>query len=424
MGTKREQDSGREDSLGRRIKVSGRGRATSTSAGGGLDEVTSDFSSEDVETEPETTTISDLFDPADLDAEISGRFVSMRTHPEDPDLAIIAYTAAAQYERRWNDVTRAARGLIFRRDDGEVLARPWSKFFNHSEDLAAPVSLYEPCQVTDKMDGSLGVGYRMDDGRLRLSTKGSFTSEMVPVATELISRYDTDTLPEGYTPLFEIIYPENRIVLDYGGTRDVYLLGAVHTASGRVLGPDAPELADYDGPRTEVMNESTLADALARAPRPNAEGLIVRSTGTGNMVKIKQEDYVRLHRVMTGMSTKVIWENLRAGDFDKLLEQVPDEMYDEVHRHHDQMVAQYHAIDAQITADGERIHAHALAAGEPGSAAYKKAFALEARAQGVDKLVVARFLGGQDLSDKLWDRVKPEMVKLGSFAPRTSEDSA
>lgn len=420
MGTKREQDTGRVDALGRRIRVSGRGRART--AGGpdaGLDGVVADFDTTG-DDPGHITTISDLFDPADLDAEIAGGFVSMHTHPDDQDLAIIAYTAAVQYSRRWNEVTRAARGLIFRRDTGEVLARPWTKFFNHSEDQAAPVSLYEPCQVTDKMDGSLGVGYRMDDGLLRLSTKGSFTSEMAHRAAGLVDRYDTDALPAGYTPLFEIVYPENRIVVDYGDTEDVYLLGAVHVATGRVLGPDAPELGDYDGPRTQVMDEDTLADALARPPRDNAEGLIVRATGTGNMVKIKQEDYVRLHRVMTGMTTKMIWENLRSGDFGRLLEQVPDEMYDEVHRHHDQIVSRYAALDAEITADGRDLHAHALSAGAEGTPAYKKAFALAARARKVDPLVVARFLGGQDVSDKIWDRVRPEAVRLGSFAPRNS----
>lgn len=416
MGIKRDNDSGRRDALGRRIKVSGGHSRADTPTGGDLGSVVSDFGPGDDQVD--TIKISDLFDPADLESEIEQRYVNLRTHPDDPNLAIIAYSATTQYSKRWNEVTRNARGLIFRRDSGEVLARPWAKFFNHSEDQAAPVSLYEPCQVTDKMDGSLGIGYRTDDGQLRLSTKGSFSSEMVPVASRIIRDYDTDALPEGYTPLFEIVYPENRIVVDYGGTRDVYLLGAVHTATGRVLGPDAPELDDYDGPRTQVMNEDTLADALARQPRPNAEGLIIRATETGNMVKIKQEDYVQLHRVTTGMSTKVIWENLRDGQFDRLIENVPDEMYEEVSRHQRELVSQHSQVSADIDAAGRALHAHALSAGEPGSPEYKKVFGLAARERKVDGLVVAKFLGNQDISGKIWDRIRPKAIRLGSFAPR------
>lgn len=415
MSIKREHDSGRTDALGRRIRVSGQAPAAGA-AGGDLGAVLSDFDTGGDQVE--SITIADLFDPADLASEIDQKYVNLRVHPDDPDLAIIAYSAATQYSKRWNEVTRNARGLIFRRDSGEVLARPWAKFFNHSEDQAAPVSLYEPCQVTDKMDGSLGVGYRTDDGVLRLSTKGSFSSEMVPVASRIIRDYDTDALPEGYTPLFEIVYPENRIVVNYGDTRDVYLLGAVHTATGRVLGPDAPELGDYDGPRTKVMNEDTLADALARQPRPNAEGLIIRATDTGNMVKIKQEDYVQLHRVTTGMSTKVIWENLRDGKFDQLIENVPDEMYDEVSRHQRELSAEHSRVAADIDAAGETLHAHALSAGQPGSPEYKKAFGIAARDRKADSLVVAKYLGGQDVSGKIWDRVRPQAIKLGAFAPK------
>jgi putative RNA ligase len=39
------------------------------------------------------------------------------------------------------------------------------------------------------------------------------------------------------TVLVEIVYPANRIVLDYGGLDDLILLGAVDIATGRTFGP-------------------------------------------------------------------------------------------------------------------------------------------------------------------------------------------
>ena len=43
-------------------------------------------------------------------------------------------------------------------------------------------------------------------------------------------------------------------------------------------------------------------------PRSNAEGVVVR-TGL-DMVKIKQEDYVALHRILTMTSARMVWEHL------------------------------------------------------------------------------------------------------------------
>lgn len=61
----------------------------------------------------------------------------------------------------------------------------------------------------------------------------------------------------------------------------------------------------------------TLADALAAPPRPNAEGLVVRyldGAHAGTMVKLKQDDYVRLHRIVTGMTARRLWERAAVWD--------------------------------------------------------------------------------------------------------------
>ncbi|NDG28092.1 MAG: hypothetical protein EB120_13080 [Proteobacteria bacterium] len=43
-------------------------------------------------------------------------------------------------------------------------------------------------------------------------------------------------------------------------------------------------------------------------------------------MKIKGEEYVRLHRILTNISTTSIWDVLRSGgDFSELLDKVPDE---------------------------------------------------------------------------------------------------
>ena len=76
----------------------------------------------------------DLFAPADLDAAVAADLVRVRHHPSLP-LRIANYTFRAVFAQAWTPVTRACRGLVFS-TDGQVVARPWPKFFNYGEPSA------------------------------------------------------------------------------------------------------------------------------------------------------------------------------------------------------------------------------------------------------------------------------------------------
>jgi len=68
-------------------------------------------------------------------------------------------------------------------------------------------------------------------------------------------------------------------------------------------------------------------------PRPNAEGVVVRDLGTGNMLKIKQEDYVRLHRIISGLTDRTVWQHMVGGNpLDDLIVPLPDEFHDWIRR--------------------------------------------------------------------------------------------
>lgn len=59
---------------------------------------------------------------------------------------------------------------------------------------------------------------------MRTSTKGSFNSEMVAVADSLLVDHGGIDIDPEWTPLFEVIYPGNRVVVDYHGRRDLFAL--------------------------------------------------------------------------------------------------------------------------------------------------------------------------------------------------------
>ena len=254
--------------------------------------------------------VSELVNSADLEQTIADGLVRVQTSPHgDRALRIYNYTEKATYSKTWTDATMNCRGLIVA-PDGAIVARPWPKFFNYGEHPDGSLDPSARVEVTDKADGSLGVLHTSPVGLPAVATRGSFMSEQAIHATQLYrDRYAGTWLPGAdFTYLFEIVFPGNRIVLDYGDLDDLILLGGVEIATGRAFGPHAPECAGWPGPRVDMFPHETLAEALAAEPRPNAEGLVVRFVDTGLTVKIKQADYVHLHRLFTGLTARRLWE--------------------------------------------------------------------------------------------------------------------
>lgn len=273
------------------------------------------------------TRLSDLFSESALADAIRERLVVARHHPFR-NLTILNYTERCQYERGlWNEVTIQCRGIIHD-GNGEIYARPFRKFFNYGQSEAPTLDLNEPAVVTDKLDGSLGILYGFGNSAA-IATRGSFDSEQAHHATAVWQdTYSEIQTPEGWTLLFEIVYPENRIVIDYGERDDLILLGAVNIATGKSIPPTDPILADWPGLRAEVFPYASLASALAAPPRPNAEGFVVHMMNSDERVKIKQEDYVALHRIVTGLNERTVWEHLVEGkEIGELLAPLPDEFH-------------------------------------------------------------------------------------------------
>lgn len=309
--------------------------------------------------------LDQILDLDDLAKEIEEGYVRERAHPVYGAVYILNYTEKAQYERRWNDVTRACRGLIYDTFDGHlanvgnrggiVLARPWSKFYNYGEHAEGTLDLAAPVEVTDKVDGSLGIIYEVD-GQWFVATRGSFESEQAIRGTkmlrELIAHTGWEPQP-GVTMLAEIVYPGNRIVVDYGDTEALILLGGVDIKTGKPRG--VREFPLWPGPKARTFGDMTLGNALAIPPRPNAEGVVVRFKGSGLMVKLKQESYVALHKLVTGLSERAVWEHLNEHDnIGGLLEQIPDEFHDWVLKVSEGLLNQHLDIYAVALADYQR----------------------------------------------------------------------
>ena len=249
-----------------------------------------------------------------------------QTHPTF-DLTIWNYTPKVQYERLWDDITMQCRGLVTN-SEGDIVARPFKKFFNYEEHKPEDIP-NEDFVVYEKLDGSLGILFNYQ-GEWILSTRGSFTSPQSIKGKEILDRHDISAWRKDNTYLFEIIYPENRIVVDYGDEEKLVVIGAIHTETGEEI-PDSSLFWTQESGFEIVTTYKTWGegyDLLKEEISKDKEGYVIRFK-SGFRMKIKGDEYVRLHRILTNVSNRDIWEYLKDGkSFDELLEKVPDEFND------------------------------------------------------------------------------------------------
>ena len=258
-------------------------------------------------------------------------------------LYLYNYTDKAQFAKVWNEVTLVCRGLISDYE-GNIVARPFSKFFNHFE---SEMELESEVEVTDKIDGSLGILYFVNNQPF-IATRGSFTSKQALHACEIYrSKYaEFFKAQEGITYLFEIVYPENKIVVDYADTDDLILLGGVENSTGKSI---SAESIDWPGVKVSVYKFKNYAEALKTEPRNNAEGLVVRSLRSGQRIKIKQEEYVRLHLLLSNLSERRVWESLSSGgSLEVLIKGVPDEYAKWAERWKKDLEEKFNALDSEF----------------------------------------------------------------------------
>ncbi len=362
------------------------------------------------------THLSDLFDLADLNHALQERMVVARKHPSC-DLTILNYTERCQYERGlWNPVTLACRGLIH--DGlGQVVARPFRKFFNYGDATGGEFSLTDPVTVTDKVDGSLGILYPVGQG-YAVATRGAFESEQAKWATAWWDRnVGSYRPPDGMTVLTEIVYPENRIVLDYGAREGLVLLGAVDIAMGHSVGPESGWLKDWPFERAATFPYATLSEALDAPQRPNAEGLVIHFIDSDERLKLKQADYVALHKIVTGLNERTVWQHLLDGKpVEDLLTNLPDEFHGWVR----EVAARLSATVERNAAEVECAYSTILADLPPDHT--RKDFALLAKALPIAGHLFAR-ADGKDYRRRLWLEVQPA-PRLGPNGIAPTEEAA
>lgn len=196
---------------------------------------------------------------------------------------------------------RECRGLIFDAD-GNLMSRPFHKFFNineREETQTHVVDMSQPHAIMEKMDGSM-IRPILVDGYLRLATKMGVThvamqaEEWLAAQDPSLKEWMRQCVRDSVTPIFEWVSPFNQIVLAYEEADLVYLGTRDNATGAYVMDTSCPFTTV---PRYGSVEGNILEYIDRQRGREGREGDIIRFSD-GHMVKIKNDWYVRIHKTV------------------------------------------------------------------------------------------------------------------------------
>ncbi len=259
----------------------------------------------------------------------------------------------------WNNVNKKMRGLIVD-SKGNIKARSFEKFFTFKEYLSSDTILLNDSQIMklvskkfkvfEKLDGSLSILYWINDIPY-MATQRSFTSLKAKKATEILHKnykHLFSKLKKDRTYIFEAIYPESSVLINYGNDEKLVLLGVLENKTGKDLGIENigfPIAKDWTDEFSEIQNLSKLESLNLR----HIEGFVV-CFDNNQRVKVKFPWYKKVHSDLNKLiflelkklhlqnqlkkelnipkniiNTKMLWKRFKKGDKPKeILNDFPD----------------------------------------------------------------------------------------------------
>ena len=268
--------------------------------------------------------------------------VYIKRHPQYP-LFLLNYTPRTQYRQKWCKELVHARGLVVG-EDGKILARPLPKFFNHYEIMDLEVLQDEEYEVYEKLDGSLVIMFHYENHPI-FCTRGSFISEQAVKGLEIFrAKYNHISLNKECTYCFEVIYPQNKIVVNYEDLEDLFLISVTHTSSGKAINIDAAGFKTVN-----KVDSKSIHTFLSGFEEANMEGYVVKYTNLLSnplRVKYKFNTYVEKHKgkSLSETAIKRSMKNMESINLDN----IPDECYEEVKKIITQMEEEFQCKKIKI----------------------------------------------------------------------------
>jgi hypothetical protein len=335
-------------------------------------------------------------------------WITKTNHPSLP-IAIYNYTRKAQFERYWDSITLACRALVLD-NNGNIVAKSFDKFFNLEElkDVKLPNEEFE---VYEKLDGSIILAFIYNNEWV-FASKSSFTSTHADEAKNLFYELKYDKIFSNLndiTIVFEYISDWNRIVVKYDRSRLVLLSMFAVNLNCEIDLTTIKSIysGNIDYPKTYTPDSFNV---LKNKIKSNEEGYVIRFKN-GFRFKIKGEEYVKLHKIITNITTVDIWEALKNNDdISNIINCLPDEfdvwvnqVINDIHREktnlESEIIATYNTFNLVRDIDGNIITT-------------RKEFALWVLSLDCNyKSALFCLFDNKNYDKFIWEQIKPKLDK-------------
>jgi len=217
-------------------------------------------------------------------------------HPLYP-FFLYNYTDKCKRTQFWNDTTLWCRGLVLD-INGYVIARPFKKFFEEHQLYKESYPIKKENIIYEKKDGALGLLFFYKNNPI-FCNRQSFKSRQSIIASEILyskySKHLSTIIKSNRTYLFEIIYPDNRFVVNYGVESDLFLLDVKENHTGNSL------------IKNDVFSEPKRMNNYNAFDRKN-EGVVLLFEN-GFKLKIKnnfyKKRYLEIRKIKSGIAKNI-----------------------------------------------------------------------------------------------------------------------
>jgi len=299
----------------------------------------------------------------------------------------------------WSELMKMCRGLVLD-DDYNIISKPFNKFFN-IEDYKYDYPKDAPFVVFEKIDGSC-LEVFLYKGEIITCTLGSFVSDMADYAQFLLAHKYNDYIgqfKEGFTYIFEIIYPGNRVVLNYEGREELIFLAQFNLETCKEVYNATLEGFPY-AKKFEFNSIDEILETKKRKEFNNEEGYVVLFPELDFRLKIKFEEYFKIHRIVSGLTEWKVWEGLKNNTLQELLiDNLPDEFIAEFELIKNNLIEKYneiHAVSKNIFVQLDNLKT-------------RKDFAIEV--MGNYKFyfpILFKMFDGREYSNEIWQKIEPK----------------
>lgn len=256
----------------------------------------------------------------------------------------------------WNmydGLFRYCRSIVIDLQNEDIVLLPQSKFHNLNEidgwmleDVEDKISKAKEVEVTNKLDGS-NQNARYYNGKIIMSGSQALdpnNSWRLADGYAMLTDNHVRMMKEfpNYTFMFEFISQKDAHVVCYSKEQEgLYLFGMRNVLTGiEVSYENVVLIAQYNGVKTTEIYKKTLEEIIDESKKYTSdekEGWVINiifDDDTNFKVKLKTEDYVHMHKILSKLtSPNLVVENIAENRFDDFFSKVPITHRDKINKY-------------------------------------------------------------------------------------------